>query len=236
MKPSRPLAFLATLLLAAAAPHRLGAQVGYDPSHSPYHDILRGNGWTVMVGHVYGSGGPLRVSPNSGTSVGVRYDVRFSRLLQGFAGLSRLGLQREILNHDDSLVHRYTGPVDQQVWTPEIGMQLNVTGAKNWRGIAPFAAVGLGAAVGNGVAADTNGLSFGTKLLFTPSAGVRFYVAERLHVRVEGQLLYWKMKYPSGWTLAPKRETTAPPPVANVTALNDWVHTPGLRVGIGYAF
>lgn len=236
MTPSRFLAFLATALLAASAPRSLGAQVGYDPSHSPYHDILHGNGWTVMAGHVFGEGGPLRVSPNSGTSLGVRYDVRFSRLLQGYVGLSRLGLQREILNHDDSLVHRYTGPVDQDVWTPEFGMQINVTGAKNWHGIAPFGAVGLGAAIGKSVAADTNELHFGTKLLFTPSVGLRFYLAERLHVRVEGQLLYWKMKYPPSWTLAPKREPTAAAPVANVTGLSDWIHTPAIRVGIGYAF
>ena len=240
MKLSRLPAFFA-LVVAASAPHRLAAQVGYDPAHSPYRDILHGNGWTVTYGRVYGSGGPLRVSPNSGASIGVRYDVRFSRLLQGFVGVSRLGLQREILNRDDSLVHRYTGPVDQNVWTPEMGMQLNLSGAKSWRGVAPFASVSIGAAIGSSVASDTSGLVFGTKLLFSPSLGVRYYLGERLHVRAEGQLLYWKMKYPSTWTLEPAKQpsqsgqpTTAP--VANVTGLNDWIHTPGLRFGIGYSF
>ena len=238
MKHSRLLPFVALLGLLPAA---LAAQVGYDPSHSPYHDILRGNGWTFTYGHVYGNGGPLRVSPNSGTSLGLRYDVRFSRLLQGFVGLSRMGLQREILNHDDSLVHRYTGPVDQNVWTPEVGMQINLSGAKNWRGIAPFLSVGMGAAVGNKVASDTNGLVFGTKLFFTPTAGLRFFLSERLHLRVEGQMMYWKMKYPSNWTLEPSKQpstsgqpTTAP--VKNVTGLGDWIPTPGLRLGLGYAF
>ena len=240
MKPSR-LPDVLALVVAASAPHRLAAQVGYDPAHSPYHDILHGNGWTVTYGQVYGNGGPLRVSPNSGTGIGLRYDVRFSRLLQGFVGLSRLALQREILNPDDSIVHRYSGPVDQDVWTPEMGMQLNLSGAKSWHGLAPFASVSIGAAIGKSVASDTTGLVFGTKLLFSPTAGVRYFIGERLNIRAEGQLLYWKMKYPSTWTREPLAQpsqsgqpTTAP--VANVTGLNDWIHTPGLRFGIGYSF
>lgn len=238
MKRSRLFAFVALLLVPPAA---LAAQVGNDPAHSPYHDILRGNGWTVLVGQVNGDGGPLRLSPHSGTSLGVRYDVRFSRLLQGFVSVSHLDLERAILNPDDSIVHRFSGPIDQPLWTPEVGIQVNVSGAKTWHGVAPFAAVAMGAVFGPDEAQDTTGFVFGSKLLFSPSAGLRYYVSDRLHLRLEGQMLYWKMKYPQEWTLEPAAQPSNPgepttAPVKSVADLSDWIPTTAFRLGIGFSF
>ena len=238
MKRSRLFAFVALLVVLPTA---LAGQVGNDPSHSPYHDILHGNGWTVLAGQVYGDGGPLRLSPHSGASLGVRYDVRFSRLLQGFVSVSHLALERAILNPDDSIVHRYSGPIDQPLWTPEVGIQVNVSGAKNWRGIAPFVAVSMGAVFGPDEASDTTGFVFGSKLLLSPTAGLRYYVSDRLHVRLEGQMLYWKMKYPSTWTLEPAAQPSNPgepttAPVKSVADLSDWIPTGALRLGIGFSF
>ena len=235
MKLSR---FLAFLLLAPAS---LTAQIGAAPSPSPYRDILHGNGWTVSAGQVFGSGGPLRLSPNSGMSYSLRYDVRFSGLLQGFAELGYFATQRQLLAPDDSVMNRFSGPVDATVWTPQIGLQLNITGPKTWHGLAPFLAVGFGAAVGEGVAQDTTEFVFGTKLLLTPAAGVRVFVAQRVHLRLEGQLYYWKMKYPASWLSEPAAQpstsgepTTAP--IKSTEDLDDWVPTPALRLGIGFAF
>ena len=231
MKRSRLLALLALL-----APVTLSAQVGADPGHSPYHDILRGNGWTVSMGQLGGDGGPLRLSPNSGRTYGVRYDIRLSGLVQGFAEMGYLAGERMLLNPDDSLVNRYSGPVDAPVWTPQIGLQINLSGAKTWHGVAPFVAFGLGAAVGEKTAQDTTLYQFGTKLLFQPSVGVRYYLGERIHVRLEGSMYFWKMKYPADWLNHPANELTADAPVTTTSGLSDWMHTPALRLGIGVAF
>ncbi|HTK56337.1 MAG TPA: hypothetical protein VL295_05895, partial [Gemmatimonadales bacterium] len=133
-------------------------------------------------------------------------------------------------------VNRFDGPVDQTVWTPEIGLQLNITGPKSWHHLAPYASVGLGAAVGEGVAQDTSEFKFGTKLLLTPAAGVRVMLGPRVNLRVEGMFYYWKMKYPQLWRIAPSKEPTAPPPVTTADGLDDWIPTPSLRVGFGLAF
>lgn len=235
MKPSRALAFFALVLVPAL----LDAQIGRAPGTSPYRDILRGNGWTILVGQVYGKGGgPLRVSPNSGTSFGARYDIRFSGLLQGFAEINYLQTERQILAPDDSVVNRFSGPVDAPVWTPQIGLQMNLTGPKSWHGLAPYLSVGLGAAVGEGVSQDTTDLTFGTKLLLTPSAGVRVFVGQRLNFRLEGQMMYWKMKYPSTWLEEPEAQSgdTGNAPVKDNDGLEDWIATPALRLGIGFSF
>lgn len=222
-------------------PSAVSAQVGVDPAHSPYRDILHGNGWTVLYGHIGGDGGPLRQSPNSGAIVGLRYDVRFSRLLGGFVSLTRMSTTRTYLAHDDSVATRFHQQLDQPVWTPEVGIQMNLSGAKTWHHVAPFVAVALGIASSSDVKGDTSGFSFGTKLALTPSGGANVYLSERVHLRLEGQLIYWKMKYPSNWLDEPAKQpsvagqpTTAPVP--DITALDDWVHTPALRVGLGFSF
>jgi len=238
MNRNRTLALALTLGIGLAhlPTGPLAAQVGADPSHSPYHDIRHGNGWTVSMGHLYGDGGPLRLSPNSGQTFSARYDIRLSGLLQGFAELGYLKGERMLLNPDDSVVHRYSGPVDAPVWTPQIGLQINLSGAKTWHGVAPFVAFGLGAAVGEKTAQDTTQYQFGTKLLFKPSMGVRYYLGERIHVRLEGSVYYWKLKYPADWLNPPADEPTAAAPITTTKGLADWVHTPGLRLGIGVAF
>ena len=242
MKHLRLLVLLAlTLGLAASSSRRLAAQVGVRPTRSPYRDIQRGTGWTFMGGQVGGDGGPLGLSPNTGISYGLRFDARFSGLLQGFVGLEYLGLERMVLNPDDSVVNRFSGPIDAPVWIPAIGLQLNLTGPKTWRHIAPFAAVTFGAAIGEHSAEDTSAFDFGTKLLIAPSGGARIFIGQRIHMRVEAIWYMWKMKYPPDWLHEPDAEIPASgepsnAPITDVDDLEDWITTPSLRLGLGIAF
>jgi hypothetical protein len=242
---TRTRSLCAALALGLALAHLptgpLAAQVGIAPGASPFRDITYGNGWTFTAGKVYGDGGSVRMSPNSGSSFALRYDVRFSGLLQGYAELGRMSLERQVMHRDDSVANRFSGPFDMTVWTPQVGIQINLTGPKRWRGLAPFIAGSLGAAVGEEIAQDTSNFLFGSKLVFVPSAGLRAYVGDRLHVRLEGQMYYWKMKYPSVWLSEPDAQpsgsgepTTAP--IATADGLSEWLWTPSLRLGIGLAF
>jgi len=242
MKHLRLLVLLALALGLAASPsRRLAAQVGVRPTRSPYRDILPGTGWTFMAGQVGGDGGPTQLSPNSGMSYGLRFDARFSGLLQGFVGLEYLGLERMVLAPDDSVVNRYSGPIDAPVWIPAIGLQLNLTGPKSWHHIAPFAAFTFGAAINSKSAEDTTAFDFGTKLLVAPSGGARIMFGQRVHIRVEGIWYMWKMKYPETWLTEPESEVPASgdpsnAPIKSIDDLEDWVFTPSLRLGLGIAF
>src|SRR5437764_15070389 len=55
----------------------VSAQVGYDPAHSPYHDIPRGAVWALSVGHLGGSRGDVGVGPADGLTGALRYEVPF---------------------------------------------------------------------------------------------------------------------------------------------------------------
>jgi hypothetical protein len=219
----------------------LPAQVGVRPTRSPYRDILHGSGWTFMAGQVGGDGGPMQLSPNSGMSYGVRFDARFSGLLQGFVGLEYMGLERMVLHPDDSVVNRFSGPIDAPVWIPAIGLQVNLTGPKTWRHIAPFAAFTFGAAIGETAPEDTTKFDFGTKLLLAPSGGARIFIGQRIHMRVEAIWYMWKMKYPDNWLTEPSEQPSEPgepstAPIKEIEDLEDWVTTPSLRLGLGIAF
>src|SRR5438093_12482856 len=68
------------LLLAIVPSFRLAAQVGHDPSHSPYRDVRRGATLVLTFGHLGGSlGGPgvgITVRPNGG----LRHEQSFRAL------------------------------------------------------------------------------------------------------------------------------------------------------------
>jgi hypothetical protein len=230
---SRVTALLALLALLPAGP--LTAQIGVDPAKSPYRDILYGNGWTPTVGYLGGDGSSTKMSPNSGMTYGIRFDFRFSGLLQGWAGLEYMDAERMMTHPDDSLVNRYSGPVKMSVILPTVGLQANLTGPKRWHGFAPFAAFTFGAAIGEHPAEDTTKFDFGTKLVMAPSVGTRLFLGEKVHLRAEALWYMWKMKYPTGWLDEPEDEPTAPPPI-DPDEFEDWVATFSLRFGLGIAF
>src|SRR2546423_6277672 len=55
----------------------VSAQVGYDPGHSPYHDIPRGAVWSLSGGHLGGSRGDVGVGRADGLTGGLRHERQF---------------------------------------------------------------------------------------------------------------------------------------------------------------
>src|SRR2546423_11481035 len=55
----------------------VSAQVGYDPGHSPYHDIPRGAVWSLSGGYLGGSRGDVGVGPADGLTGGGRHQRQF---------------------------------------------------------------------------------------------------------------------------------------------------------------
>src|SRR5256885_474704 len=67
------LALGAVVWLSVVASYNVtAAQVGYDPGHSPYHDIPRGAVWSLSGGHLGGSRGGVGVGRADGLTGGPR--------------------------------------------------------------------------------------------------------------------------------------------------------------------
>jgi hypothetical protein len=215
------------------------AQVGHAPGTSPYRDIRKGHTFTLIGGYFSGDGGDFGIGPHDGAVFGARYDIRSSRTIQFGLGLAHGSLDRFIVNPFVSLANRRSGPVTQSVTFAELALQFNVTGGKSWRRIAPFVGASGGMAFSSGTPADTSRYDFGNKLYLTPAVGFRFFLSDRLHLRGEARLTFWKLNYPTTFQQEPVEEPGTPGnsnAVITDNNLSEWTTSSWLQAGVGYSF
>src|SRR4051812_38825313 len=183
-------------LYVVAVPALLG-QVGYSPDKSPFRDIRKGHTLTAIAGYFGGSGGRFNVGPHNGTVFGGRYDIRTGSTIQLGFGISYGTLERAIVDSFVSLTEPRFSSVGQSVTFADLAVQFNLTGGKSWHRLAPF----IGAVVGVGFAgdtpSDTTRYEFGTEFYLAPTAGFRFFLGDRIHLRSEIRALFWKLDYPA---------------------------------------
>ena len=134
---------IAGLLFSLAGATAQG-QVGHAPSRSPYRDVRFGTSITALFGNLGGDGGEAHVGPHNGNTYGVRFGFRMSGFIEGGLSLSYMDLERFIVDADDSVATRVSGPVEQNVVTIEAVLQFNLTGGMTWHNIQPFFIGGLG--------------------------------------------------------------------------------------------
>jgi hypothetical protein len=231
------------LLIGAALAANVSAaaaQVGHAPGSSPYRDIPKGHSVTGTLGYVGGDGGRFGIAPHSGTSYGIRYDIRTGSAVQMGLGFARADMERLVVDPFVELVNRTSGPVKQTVTFAEVNLQLNLTGGKTWHRLAPFLATSAGLTFPSGIAADTSGFEFGRKIFLAPGTGVRIFLTRRLHLRGEARAMFWRIKYPSTFEQEPPLEPGNPPDNSNAVIpdgrVAEWTATSWLQVGLGYSF
>jgi hypothetical protein len=234
LKLAAVLATVCTLVNGTVA-----AQVGRPPAQSPYRDITHASAWSALFGHLGGDGGELGIGPHDGITYGIRYDRQMSGLIQAGLSVSYMDLQRLIVDADDSVATRVTGPVDESVVLIEAALQFNLTGGKTWHNLQPFFTGGIGYALGSNTAADTSGYDFGNRFSISPGAGVRYFLGDRVHLRLETRLHFWKLKYPSSYQMEPDDEPGTPGnsnAVVTDAQLDDWANGWWFIGGVGFSF
>jgi hypothetical protein len=228
---------LPVLLLATGS---LAAQIGHAPGTSPYRDIRTATAWEAYGGSIMGSGGPIPVGPRDGPFGGVRVLLRARNTVSIGFGVWGSGTERTILDPNATPSAREIGTRDARLLGGEVALQFNLTGGKQWHRLAPFAGVGLGFLKNtSGDDGDPGGYAFGSKFYFAPMAGVRLFLGERLYLRTEARGFTWKVSYPPAYSIEPADD---PGTAENPNAINplgrgsQYVLTPALSVGIGFAF
>lgn len=216
-------------------PRAAHAQVGHAPTSSPYRDILHRSSVTFTWGRFRGDGGKLGIGAHDGNTYGIRFDRQLSGLVQFGAGVTYADLQRLVTNPNDSVADRVRGPFKQSVVLADIGLQFNLTGAKTWHGLAPFFEVRGGFAFGSSTPEDATGYKFGTKLVATPGIGTRIFVSQRINLRLQAGLSFWKLKYPATYTNEPSKEPGAPPLITD-GKLDQWTNSAWYTAGVGIMF
>ena len=89
--------FLVTLSLASLAlPVALSAQVvvGHTPETSPYHDITASQRFTIFGGYFQTPSDGIGATPQSGPTVGIRYDLPVAGPADFFVRFERVNSDR----------------------------------------------------------------------------------------------------------------------------------------------
>jgi len=233
VRPLRAATAAVVWLSVVASYNGAAAQVGHEPSHSPYHDIRRGGVFVLTFGYLGGSRGGVGVGPSDGKTGGIRYEVPFGAVGASL-GLAYAGMNRFVVDPFKDTTSRKTGPFTDDVVLLDAGLQLVLTGRKTWRGFAPYVGGALGVAIGGKSPRDTSGYEFGTKFTIAPNAGLRWYPARRLSVRGDFRLVLWKLNYPTQFKQPDQIDNTPVLPIA--ASLTEWTSHPWATIGVGWTF
>ena len=136
---------------------------------------------------------------------------------------------------DSTSPERRTGPVPAAIAITDVGILLRLTGGKTWRGIAPYAGVGIGLAydVRSGRDTTRSEYRFGTKFVLNGATGVRWYPAQRLMVDADLRAQFWRLWYPVSFH-TPAADGSRVVPLSQ--PLTDWTLHPWISLGIGWIF
>src|SRR2546430_7572599 len=224
----------AMVLFSIVPAFHLSAQVGHEPSQSPYHDIRRGGVGVITFGYLGGSRGGPGVGISDGYTGGLRYEVAFGNALGASLGIAYAQTTRFVVDPAKDSLSRRSGPVDTDVVLADAALQLALTGRKTWHGFAPYVGGAIGVAMGGGSPPDPSGYDFGTKLTVAPEGGLRWYPARRLSVRTDFRLVLWRLKYP----LSYKQPSTIDGSrvLSLVAPLTEWTAHPWITIGLGGTF
>jgi hypothetical protein len=214
----------------------LRAQVGHDPSRSPYQDLRYGQFLSLTGGYMLGAGGKLGIGPHDGRVVAIRHEFLGDRPLSIALGGGWARLDRKYADTAALIqANRIKGPVQNDIYFGEFIAQLNLVGGRSWHGLAPYVNLGLGLVHGEKVPEDISGYKFGTRFYIAPGAGVRVFLSRRLFVRLEARSIFWNLRYPTHFRTDP--DVFGPlQPLLPDPALKEWSPVPMLHAGFGYAF
>jgi len=224
----------AALLLTAGPSDRLTAQVGHEPSRSPYRDVRRGSTMLITGGYLGGGRGGPGVGMSDGPTGGLRYEVPLGGAIGVSLGVAYAQTTRFVVDPTMDSLTRKTGPFNNDVVLADAALQLVLTGRKAWHGLAPYVGASLGLAIGGGSPPDPSGYDFGTKVTLAPDFGVRWYPARRVSLRTDFRLVFWKLKYPVSYKVPNATDGSRVLPLT--ASLDEWTTHPWITVGLGWTF
>ena len=224
-------AFLFGLVaLVAAGP--AAAQVGHDPSSSPYRDLEHKQEITWLFGYVRARHDPAGVAPRSAALTGLRYEINLAGPLGLSADLTRSFSERTVLDPAKPLATRTVGTQSTPVYAADVALALDLTGRKSWHHLVPQLRGGLGV-VSSSAKDDSSGYSFGTPFAFTFGGGLKFVPGGRFQLRADVTDRVFKLSYPDSYYRSASDNTSV---LTDVTPRSFYTHHTALTVGVSYLF
>ncbi|MCU0649849.1 MAG: hypothetical protein MUF00_17800 [Gemmatimonadaceae bacterium] len=215
------------LLVGARA---LTAQIGHNPTRTPYADVTARQTVTVFSGHFRALRDPGGVAPQSAPLAGVRYDLRLGGPAHLTGRLQTIFSERNVIDPTRPAATRRIGTQSATMTAADLGLTLALTGPKSYRRLVPTLGIGVGV-ISNFAGADTAGYSFGTKFAFTGGFGMRYVSRSRWSAHGELTGLMYALSYPPSFFEASSDGT---PVVNSSIGRNAWRLNRTLTLGVTY--
>ncbi|MBW3627837.1 MAG: hypothetical protein KY464_00950 [Gemmatimonadetes bacterium] len=208
----------------------LGSPLAAQTIPSPYRFIERSQGVSLYTGYVVTERGSLDLGPHSAPTIGLEYAGRFAGPIAGTVGVSYMPTKRTVHEFSGASALTPLADVDAHLIQAEAGLEFTLTGPRTWHSLAPF----IGAT--GGLIADLAGRSrveteaelpedqlvkFGPSFAVGASAGIDWFLTERLSIRGLARGHLWRFTTPAG--LAGREE-------------NEWLTNGGGTLGVAFHF
>ena len=211
------------------------AQVGYEPEKSPYRDVEYRQGVTAFAGWFSAALDPARVASRSGPMAGLRYDLTLAGPAQFTVRSAYVHSERNVIDPRQPRATQLLGRRSAPLLLNDIGIALNLTGARSWHNLIPLIQFGGGTATDLNAGTDIGNYSFGTTFALSLGTGLRWVSGGRWEVRGDVTDHLYSIRYPSTYA---KSFTTNPNDAVLGTSdsRSRWRHNAGLTIGLTYKF
>jgi hypothetical protein len=231
-------ALRAAVLLAAAGAAPLAAQVGHEPGASPFHDLTTRQSLTFSVGLFGGNQAEAGVGWRRAALYAGRLDAHLGGPFDLYVSVGFAGSSRHRIDTTLDSATRKTGPFKRTLVLADLGLVLNLTGAKTWHRLAPYVGFGAGEMFPTKTESDVGGYNAGTNFSFVPLVGTRIHVGRTLAARIELRDYFFRYEWPLRY-FAPVDQNSNPitPSILPIGGKDkQWVHNLTLSVGFVYGF
>jgi hypothetical protein len=232
-------ACVSAIALGAAHPTAIRAQeVGYNPEHSPYHDIDQNHAYSLLLGYWKPSFDEAGVTPREGPLVGLRYDLLIGKSpVFMVARVAHVFDERTIINPTYPVSIRVRDPhAPASLNIADIGLGLQLTGHKTFHRLAPTINVGVGTVSDLGGAGGPGHYHLGTQFAAVYGAGIRWLpdgALSRLSLRLDANNYMYQHHLPRSFHTITADGTTAIPLNKPLT---QWRNNGAYTLGVWYAF
>jgi hypothetical protein len=174
---------------------------------SPYTFIEGRQEAGIFVGQVDAASGRFGFGPKGGLTFGGRWGIE----LAGPVSLEGVG---SVIDGTRDVVHpgrvegdRVIGEAEVMLTSFDARFKFSFTGDRAWHGISPFIVAGggmifdlSGDAPADELLDAPDRFSFGNSFIGTTGLGTRWFVTDRVTLRVDGTFSLWKIDTPPGFS------------------------------------
>ncbi|MBV6520653.1 MAG: hypothetical protein MNPFHGCM_00771 [Gemmatimonadaceae bacterium] len=177
------------------------AQIGTLPDRSPYRDIEFRQEWTTFAGQFNARSDPAHVAPRGGLFIGERWAIKLGGPMYFTARIAGSMQERTIVNPRLAEPARSRRSERLPILYTDMGLELQLTGSKTWRSIAPVVNGGIGMTADLKSKRDVGGFKFGQPFTLTFGAAIKYIPARGPNVRFDWSSYVYRIHYPESYFL-----------------------------------